>query len=244
MVNHMYKIEENKIILSDNSLFEIIKPIEFGSHSNIYKARLGTEMYAIKKYTWLFEESLENIERNSSIIIDSYITPLKILYIKDKFEGYLMKFCKGKDLSKRKLDISIDEFATNSVKLLEDTDRLSELNYYTYDTYITNIMYDDGFKMVDTDEYIYNPNYSQEELKNLNRMKINKLLSEIFIKNAGLANLYFNNVDFQKLIDRCKEGEILFEELFNILCVKAYNSADYELEKVSDIGKVMRKLKK
>lgn len=237
----MYKIEDKKIILPDDTLFKMLRPMEFGSHSDIYKARFETEMYAIKKYNWIYEESLENIERNLSIKIDSYITPLKLLYISDKFEGYIMKFCKGKDLSKRKLNISIDEFATSAIKLFEDTDKLSELNYYTFDTYITNIMYDNGFKMIDTDDYIFEHNYSNEELRELNKMKINKLLSEIFIKNAGLANLYFNNVNFQKLIDKCKDGQITFEELFNTLCIRAYNIADRELQNISDVGKVLKK---
>ena len=132
----MYKIEDKKIILSDDSLFKIIKPIEFGSHSDIYKARIGVEMYAIKKYNWQFEENLENVEKKLSLNVYSYITPLKILYIRNKFEGYVMKPCKGKDLEKRKLDISIEEFAESSVKLFEDTNALSDLYYYTYDTYI------------------------------------------------------------------------------------------------------------
>lgn len=237
----MYKIEDKKIILSDDSLFKIIKPIEFGSHSDIYKARIGVEMYAIKKYNWQFEENLENVEKKLSLNVYSYITPLKILYIRNKFEGYVMKPCKGKDLEKRKLDISIEEFAESSVKLFEDTNALSDLYYYTYDTYMSNVMYDNGFKMVDTDEYIYMPNKTKEELRILNKKHINKLLSEIFIKNSGLSKLFFSNVNFQKLIKKCREGEISFEELFNTICMKAYSLSNKPLENVSEIGKVLKK---
>lgn len=240
----MYKIVGNKIFFDNGEMFDILKPIGFGSHSDIYKARIGNDMCAIKKYNWIYNEDLENIERKIDINIDSYVTPVRLLYISGKFDGYLMSFCKGKDLEKRKLDISIDEFSQSTVKLMEDTDKLSEIKYNIFDTFITNVMYDDGFKMVDTDDYPYNPNMSFDEISKINTERLNKMLSDIFIKNANLGNLYFSNVEFQKLIKRCKDGEILFKDMFDLLCSIANNETNGELTSISEVGKVLSKIKK
>ena len=125
----IYKLIGNKVSFSNNEMFEILKPVAYGSHSDIFKARIDKDMCAIKKYNWVYNEDKENIERKIDIKIDSYVTPIWLLYVSGKFDGYGMPFCKGKDLEKRKLDISIDEFGTSTDKLMEDTHELSLLNF-------------------------------------------------------------------------------------------------------------------
>lgn len=240
----IYKIEEQKIIFPNNDMFKLLKPIADGSTSDIYKARIDKDMCAIKKYKWTFEPNQESIERKLDIDIYSYITPQKILYIRDKFEGYIMKFCKGGDLSKRKLDISIDEFSTSLDKLMEDTDKLSEIKHMIFDTYITNVMYDEGFRMIDTDDYSYHPTMSFDEVSHENMERLNKMLVDIFIKNTNLGILYFSNVEFLKFGEKCKKGEFLFKEMFDLLCGIAQNEANGELVKISEVGKVLSKVKK
>jgi len=240
----MHKIEGNKIIFDNDGIFKLLSPIEFGGHSNIYKLKIDGIIYAVKKYNWNYNEDEKSIENKISINIDSYITPQKLLYIGNKFEGYIMKFCKGKDLEKRRLNISVSEFAESTVKLMEDTDKLSKLKYNIFDSFITNVMYDDGFKMIDTDDYPYVQELSLNIIKQENTKRLNQMLCEIFIKNAGLANLYFGNVEFKKMMKKCEDGDILFEELFNSLCTRAYNIADRELENINEVGKVLLKSKK
>lgn len=240
----MYKVIGNKVLFQNGEMFRILKPIGFGSHSDIYKARIGSEMYAIKKYNWIYKEDRENIERKIDINIDSYVTPVKLMYISGRFDGYLMSLCKDKDLEKRRLNISVEEFSSSTDKLIEDTKKLSLLGYNIYDTFISNVMYDNGFKMIDTDDYPYNPNMSFDEIEQINTKRLNQMLSEIFIKNANLGNLYFSNVDFKKYIKRCEDGQILFKEMFDLLCSIANNEANGELTSISEVGKVLSKIKK
>lgn len=238
-------IEEKKVILHDREYFSYVRPIAEGSHSYIYRFRIGKDMYALKLYKNCFEKTdLEKIEHKLDINIDSYISPKKILYIRNEYSGYLMKFCKGKDLEKRKLDITIDEFAKSIVKLMEDTNELSALNYNIYDSFISNVMYDEGFKMVDMDDYFYVPKDKIKNIEKVNDIRLNQMLCEIFIKNADLGRLYFNNVAFKKFVKKCEDGEISFDELFNILCIEAFNKTDIELQKISELGKVLSKSKK
>lgn len=240
----MYKKIGNKILFPDNEMFEILKPVDYGSHSDIFKARIDKDMCAIKKYNWVYNEDKENIERKIDINIDSYITPKWLLYIRGKFDGYGMPFCKGKNLEKRRLDISIDEFGTSTDKLMDDTHGLSLLKFNIYDTFISNVMYDEGFKMVDTDDYPYVPELSLDEIEHLNNLRLNQMLTDIFLKNANLGNLYFQNVEFKKFIKKCEDGEFLFKEMFDLLCGIAQNEANGELVKVSEVGKVLSKAKK
>lgn len=240
----MYKLVGNKVLFPDNEMFEILKPVAYGSHSDIFRAKIDKDMCAIKKYNWVYNEDKENIERKIDINIDSYITPKWLLYIRGKFDGYGMPFCKGKDLEKRRLDISIDEFGTSTDKLMDDTHELSLLKFNIYDTFISNVMYDEGFKMVDTDDYPYVPELSLDEIEHLNNLRLNQMLTDIFFKNANLGNLYFNNVEFKKFIKKCEDGEYLFKEMFDLLCGIAQNEENGELVKVSEVGKVLSKVKK
>lgn len=238
----MYKIEEKKIIFENGELFTHLPRLGYGSHSDVYKFRIGKEIYALKVYNGLYEENLEKIKNLSNINIDSYISPIKLLYVKNNFNGYLMKLCQGKDLEKRrKLDISIDEFAESSVKLFDDTKKLTELKYSIFDSYISNVMYDNGFKMIDMDEYPYEKNKTFSEIEDLNNRRLNQTLVDIFVNSTGLASIFFENVDLKKLMADCTSGKILFEELFNKICIMAYNYADEEITDIKDVGKVLRK---
>ena len=67
---------------------------------------------------------------------------------------------------------------------------------------------------------------------------------DIFINSTGLANMFFLNVDLKRIMTNCISGKITFEELFNEVCMLAYNTADEELINVGDIGKVLRKTRK
>lgn len=243
-MNNYYKIVDNKVIFLNGMMFDFMKPVAYGSTSDIYKARIGNDMCAIKKYNGLVEVNQENIERKLEINIDSYITPVRLIYVSGRFDGYTMEFCKDKDLEKRRLNISVDEFSSSADKLVSDTHKLSSLSYNIYDTFISNVMYDNGFKMIDTDDYPYVPNLSYDEIDHINSMRLNHMLADIFIKNANLGNLYFGNVDFKKFIKKCEDGQITFKEMFSTLCNIANNESNGELTRISEVGKVLSKVKK
>lgn len=238
----MYKMEEKKLIFDDDTIFRVLHPLDFGSTCDIYKLRIYGQLYAVKVFNGLQRVTLEGCLEKQAIDIPSYITPLKILYINGKFKGYAMKFCEGRNLAFRKLDLSIEEFAKSTVKLMEDTEKLSELKFQLFDSYITNGMYDNGFKMIDTDDYYYLPNESLTIIQNENRKNLNLFLKDVFVKNTGLYNI--SDDELKNVIEKCDKGEILFDEVFNIFCTKAYNITDIELNNISDIGKVLSKSKK
>lgn len=191
----MYKVEDKKIIFDDNKLFPHLPSLGYGSQGDVYKFRLDKDFYALKVFNGLNIEVLENYEQKLNINIDSYVSPIKLLYVKDKFKGYLMKYCKGKDLQRKpKLNITVGEFAESSVKLFEDTKKLTDLKYVIYDTFISNVMYDEGFKMIDIDNYPFEPGKSFNEIDELNRLRLNKMLVTIFINTTGLATLAYTDV--------------------------------------------------
>jgi len=241
----VYKVEEKKILFDDYELFPMLPNLGYGSQGDVYKFRLDKNIYALKVFNGMYLEKEENYEQKLNINIDSYISPIKLLYVKDEFKGYLMKYCKGKDLQRKpKLDITVGEFASSTMKLFEDTQKLTDLKYVIYDTFISNVMYDEGFKMIDIDNYSFEQNKNFGEIGEINRLRLNKMLVTIFINTTGLASLAYTDVEFTKLLDRCTSGNIGFEELFNELCMKAYNIADKEIEKVEDIGKVLKNIRK
>jgi len=89
-----FKIDNKRITFYGNIEFDIggvLKFIDIGSNCDVYAIRIGSHLYALKVYTNTDEESLERIEDKLNWDIDSYITPIRVMYINDKFNGYLMK---------------------------------------------------------------------------------------------------------------------------------------------------------
>lgn len=238
----MYRLEDNKIIFNDGEIFRHLPLLGSGSQGDVYKFRIGSEIFAIKVFNGLQIENLKNYEQKLNINIDSYISPVRILYINGKFKGYMMKYCRGQNLKQGKLDITIDEFAKSTVKLMDDTYKLGSINYNIHDSYLTNVMYDNGFKMIDIDSYPYVPSKQEKEIHRLNDIRLNLMLKDVFYKNTGLKGT--DDEYIKNLMNKCEKGDILFEEVFNILCVRAYNMDDSELNYISEVGKVLRKTKK
>ena len=76
----MYKLEEKKIIFETDELFPHLPHLVDGAHSDVYKFRIGKEVYALKVYNGIFPESMENIERLSNVNINSSIV-ISIVYV-------------------------------------------------------------------------------------------------------------------------------------------------------------------
>jgi len=235
----MYKIDNEKIVFDDNKLFTILPPVDFGSTCGVYKVRVKENIYAVKLFNGLQRITLDGCKELQKLNIDSYISPIKLIYINNRFKGYAMRFCEGRCLALRKLDLPITEFATSTVKLLDDTEKLSMEKFRIFDGYLTNGMYDNGFKIIDTDDYDYLPNTPLSDIQNENRIRINKFLKDVFVKNTRLFNITDEKIN--QAIEKCETGEILFDEVFNIICSTAYNITDIEITNLSDIGKVLMK---
>jgi len=238
-----YRMEENKIIITDPSIIKCLPRLGYGAQGDVYKIFVDEKPYAIKIFNGAYIEDIKKYEEKLKLNIDSFVSPLKILYINDKFKGYLMKYCRGKDLEKRKLDITVLEFAKNAVRLMEDTNILTENGYIIYDAYLKNVMYDDGFKMIDIDRYHSKTDgFTDNEISSLNKIRLNKMLLDAFRKNAEL--LTYDEPIFNKLVQSCDNGEIYFEEFFNEICMNALINADCKITKINEIGKVLKKIQK
>lgn len=127
---------------------------------------------------------------------------------------------------------------------IEDAKRFTDLKYVIYETFISNVMYNEDFKTIDIDSYTYEKNKSFGEVSKLNKLRLNKMLVRIFINITNLASLDYTDVKYTKLLYNCTSGNNSFEELFNEFCMKVYNIADSEIEKVEDIGKVLKNIRK
>lgn len=238
-----YRLEENKIIITDSNIIKYLPRLGYGAQGDVYKIWVEDEVFAIKIFNGAYKEDLKKYESKLKLCIDSYISPLKILYINDNFKGYLMRYCRGKDLQKRKLDITIPEFAKSTVKLMEDTNELTLNGYIIYDAYLKNVMYDNGFKMIDIDRYHFKSDgFNDDEVFNLNKIRLNKMLLDAFRKNAEL--LTYDDPYFNDLVLSCENGEIFFEEFFNQICMKVLKITDCEINKIDEIGKVLKKVRK
>ena len=84
---------------------------------------------------------------------------------------------------------------------------------------------------------------SEEDLIKENNSMIRKILVTIFFNSTGLANKFYDNDKLNELMNYCLNGKITFDELFNIVCTMAYNTADLEIKRLSDIGKALKKTK-
>ena len=66
----MYKIDNEKILFSDNKLFAILPSVDFGSTCAIYKVRVGKVIYELKFFNWLQRVTLDGCKELQKLNIE------------------------------------------------------------------------------------------------------------------------------------------------------------------------------
>lgn len=239
----MYKLEDKKIIFNDAMSIRELPFLGSGAEGDVYKLKISGKNYAIKIFNGLSEENVKDFRKKLNINIDSFISPLKLLYINNKFKGYLMNYCSGKNFFDRKFNLPIDDFKKSVIKLTSDVEKLSELRYIIQDTYSGNIMYKDGFKIIDIDNYIYDKEESLSEIKRYNIRMMTGFLTEIFIYSTTCESAFLKNTELFSLSKQYISTDMGFMEFFDKVYTIAFNNADREINTISDIGKVLKKVK-
>ena len=235
----MYKLKDNKIIFSRKFKPEELESISSGANAKIYKINLDNKDYALKIFYDSKLFTSDELDQKSKINIKSFISPKKLFYLNHKLKGYTMKLCKGKSLNKQKLDITIKDFIKYATKLLNDTDRLSKLDYVVDDLSLDNLMLDNGFRVVDID--FFEP-YS-EEMKNkitdickYNNLEMVKLLVNLFIKNTNLTYEFVINDKLRILNSNCISGKISFFEFLDEVFFLTYGNNKFKNITIEKLG--------
>lgn len=249
--DNVFKLEDKKIKFNSNFNFEDLEYINCGGNSTVYKLKVCDEYYALKIFNTTDHWKLEKFEQKLDLNIPSFISPIKISYLNNKFNGYLMKLCRGDNLLEQNLDISIGDFIKNSDKLFYDTTMLSESKFLIQDISKANVMFDDGFRVIDLDFYAYCPDgvfnnliNNINEIRRYNKKSVTQMLIDVFIWNAKIKNLFEQENELEQLKNDCIIGKISLNQFLSILCGLVCCNEEYQNIKIQDIGKRLIKSRK
>lgn len=109
---------------------------------------------------------------------DTYIFPIDAIYDNGNIVATIMTYINSLPLDKR--NIELEKLIDGILKAYEDTDLLSENKIKTYDVYPKNMLFNLGYKVIDTDFYTFTRD------KNL-------IERNIFNFNTGIYILLFGN---------------------------------------------------
>ncbi len=242
--DNVFKLEDKKIKFDSSFNFEALEYINSGGNATVYKLKVDDEYYALKIFKTLAPWKVEKFERKLDLSIPSFISPIKISYFNNKFNGYLMKLCRGDNLLEQNLDISIGDFIRSSDKLFYDTNLLSESKYLIQDISKTNVMFDGGFKVIDMDFYAYCPEgvfndsiNNIGEIRRYNKKSVTRVLIDIFAWNAEIKKLFEQVKELEQLENDCIIGKISLNQFLSTLCGLVCRNEEYESTKIEEVGK-------
>lgn len=244
----MYKIEDKRILFYNKINYDELEYINKGSNATVYKLKINDEPFALKLFNNNYHPGINHYKKLLDLNIDSFIFPCKLSFFNNRFNGYLMNYCDGENLQSNKLNINIDEFIKYSNKLFNDVRVLSRLKYLIQDVNLSNTMFNNGFKIIDTDFFQCCYNMPTALFKNLNDIKkfndkvINILLIEIFIKTADIKTLFDKNYDLEKIRLCCILGYINFSKFIEYICKTPKYNIDYNDMKIEEVGYQLKKL--
>lgn len=242
--DNMFKVRNEKIIFNNNFNFDNLEYIGSGGNSKVYRLKIDDEYYALKIFDNPNYFSLKSFEQKLDLNIPSFISPIKLSYLNENFNGYLMKLCRGNNLQEQNLEISIDDFIKNADRLFYDTLMLSESKYLIQDLRKANVMFDNGFKIIDIDFYEYCPGWflndlikDKESIIKYNRKCVTQMLIDVFVLNAKINKLFEQENELNALKNNCIMGKISLKDFLNILCGWVYCNEKYRDMQIQDIGK-------
>lgn len=106
---------------------------------------------------------------------DSYIGPEEILCKHNEVIGYIYDYAIGRNLKNLSNKTTKDELTSPYLKLIKDTDLISDRNIYIYDLHQKNIILSDEYKVIDLDKYYVEDN-KYINVKYCNRLSINRII--------------------------------------------------------------------
>ena len=229
----MYKLEKRKIIFDIDTEFNSFESIDSSCNANVYKFKINDNYYALKIFNNPHKENENKYNRLLNINIPSFISPIKLSYIGNTFNGYLMNFCSGINLCENKLNITVNEFLNYSNILLSDTEKISNSRYLIKDIGVGNTLFDNGFKIIDLDYYKYVKKSNKifkntNDILTYNKKEINELLIDLFVVITGGFDKLYDSCEFKKFMDCVVTEKITFEEMVNMLCLSNKDDTDME----------------
>jgi len=177
-----------KIYLSSKDI-EKIKQGEFlgdGEYAKVY----DYNGKAIKIYDNDLEpKAIRSIERMSKYNDDIFVFPDDIVYVDDKIKAYTQEKVDGITLYhmiiavlQNYYDIDIELFMEDYQKLKKTIKRISDEHIIVYDLHDENIMFNKGFKVIDTANYKIDYFRSKDDIYKSNMINFADLFVSEFIK--------------------------------------------------------------
>ncbi len=145
-------------------------------------------------------DMLKHLEFISSISNSTYIGPTDILLKKEKVIGYIYPYIYKDTLSKMPSYITLKDILRGYPELLSNTRKISEQKFRLYDIHHKNILFSNGYKIIDLDKgYIETNEKYLEGLFVDNMRQIIKVIVEQLYDLKIDEHLLFKDEELQKL---------------------------------------------
>lgn len=175
--------------------------IGFGSQAVVYLDKKSGNV--LKIFHSFLEEDDEYLYRGTSLDLlrfshiknNSFIWPNSVIMVDNEVVGYTRKYINSKPLCEiNPLNISLDRFSNFITDIQNDIEIISESGIKTYDM-MYNVLYgNNGFKVIDHEEYAF----SDKSIDKLIRVNNDSLNYEIMY---FLVDCYFNDfIDSYKIL--------------------------------------------
>lgn len=176
-----------KIYLSKDEI-KVIKQGELlgkGKYAKVY----DYNGKAIKIYrNDLDRKRIKSIKTMSKYNNDIFIFPEKLVYIDDSIKGFTQEKVEGITLLEMKFAVLRDYFDVDFELLYEDYKKLKEAikkisdeHLIIYDLHDENVMFDKGFKVVDTEDYKIDYTRSKQDIYKSNMINFSDLFVNEFL---------------------------------------------------------------
>ena len=193
--------------------------IGFGSQAVVYLDKKSGNIF--KVFHLFFEEPVDEyfyeitsteLLRFSHIKNNTFIWPNSVIMVENKIVGYIRKYVNNKPLCEiNPLNISLDRFSNFITDIQNDIEIISESGIKTYDM-MYNVLYgNNGFKVIDHEEYVF----SDKPVEELIRVNNDSLNYEIMY---FLVDCYFNEFvnDYKLLKDMYNKPGIDILEIIKL----------------------------
>lgn len=145
----------------------------------------------------LDRKRIKSIKTMSKYNNDIFVFPENLVYIDDCLKGFTQEKVEGITLFEMKFavlrdyfDVEFDVFYEDYQKLKEAVKQISDEHLIVYDLHDENIMFNGGFKVIDTEDYKIDYKRKKEEIYKANMINfIDLLVSDFFCLNAFSASL-------------------------------------------------------
>lgn len=236
------QISEKKIVFDQKEQYEslpLLHQDSLGGQGSVYPFRGNVLKIFAEDY---FMPQVEKYQHFLNCCQEDFAFPMQLAYCQDQFVGYTMKRYHNLDLYRRPYSDTFSKLKSLLKRQENSVDYLNDHTIKMDDLDLSNVIYDQYFRMIDLDSYEYASSFTRTECEDHNVRCLRLFTIFLLKRSLALQNISKYQDRLVRYDKRLLKGDVSQSEYVDIVQKQISEDLAINVQSVQNAQKQLRKM--